>query len=69
MQRDSLPKLKNAIFSIYCTQNAIELRIGCQDCDQARLISAHKSYENAHAFGQALVHEMGLPFKDLAGDR
>jgi hypothetical protein len=69
MQRDCLPKPENTIFSIYCTEDAIELRVGCEDYDQARLISAHKCYENAHAFGQSLVTEMDLPFKDLAGDR
>jgi len=67
MKQDYLQE--NAIFSTYCTFNAIELRMGCQDRDQARLISAHKSYENAHAFCQSLAEKMGLPFKDFAGDR
>lgn len=69
MKPDSLLKPDSAIFSIYCTQDTIQLRIGCQECDQARLISAHNSYEKAHAFGQILVEKMGLPFKDFAGDR
>ncbi len=68
MPRNSLPTPENPIFSIYCTQDAIQLRLGCQDYDMARLISAHKSYENAHAFGQILVGETGLPFKDLTAD-
>jgi hypothetical protein len=69
MQRDSLAILENAIFSIYCTETMIQLRVGCHDCDQARLISAHRSYENALAFGQVLVEETGLPLEDFAGDR
>lgn len=69
MKPDSLPKPESAIFSIYCTPDTIELRIGCQDCDTARFVSAHNSYENAHAFCQSLVEKMGLPFKDFAGDR
>ncbi|MEX0268502.1 hypothetical protein AB3R30_05125 [Leptolyngbyaceae cyanobacterium UHCC 1019] len=68
MNQNSLPKPESAIFSIYCTQDAIELHSGSQDCDTARFISAHKSYENAHAFCQSLVEKTGLPLKDLASD-
>ena len=69
MKQDYLQEQENAIFSIYCTSDAIELRIGCQDCDTGRFVSAHKSYENADAFCQSLAKKMGLPFKDFAGDR
>lgn len=69
MKQDYLQEQENAIFSIYCTSDAIELWVGCQDSDTARFISAHKSYENAHAFSQVLVKKMGLPFKDFVGDR
>ncbi len=69
MKQDYLQEQENAIFSIYRTVDAIELRIGCHDCDTARLISAHKSYENAHAFCQSLAEKMGLSFKDFASDR
>lgn len=69
MQQDALPESESAIFSIYCTQDAIELLVGCQDSETARFVSAHKIYKNAHAFSQVLVEKLGLPFKDYVGDR
>jgi hypothetical protein len=68
MKRTALSELENTIFSTYRTQNTIELRIGCEDYETARFVSAHKSYENAYAFCQTLVEAIGLQLRDFVGD-
>ena len=60
---------ENPIFSVYRTPEAVELQAGCETREDARLISTHKSYEDAYEFCELLAEETYLAIKDLTRDR
>lgn len=59
---------QETIFSVYKTEQAIELHRGCQKRENARLIATQKSYEDAYEFCLVLAQGMGLPLRDFSRD-
>lgn len=55
---------QNPVFSVYRTETAIELHLGCEERGKARLISTHHSYEDAYEFCELLAEQIGLPVCD-----
>ncbi len=53
------------VYSVYRTDHAIELHLGFEKRENARLICTQISYENAYEFCQILSEETGLPIKDF----
>ena len=54
----------DSAFSVYRTQQAIELRRGCLSLPESRFICAHQTYEMAFEFAEMLALQSGLPLKD-----
>ncbi|MBL1179406.1 MAG: hypothetical protein FWK01_30880 [Pantanalinema sp. GBBB05] len=66
-----MPPLEDqeTVVSIYRTHSGIELRSGCDQRSNARLICTHRSYDDAYEFAELLAQETGLPLHDLVSDR
>jgi hypothetical protein len=60
---------QKAVFSVYREESAIVLRKGCSDWKHVRLISTHKSYQDAREFAELLAEAADLPLRDLTDDR
>lgn len=53
-------------FSIYRTETAVELHVGCDRHENARLIASYSSYEFAYEFAELLAAQSNLPLQDFA---
>jgi len=52
------------VFTVYQTTNRIELRAGCDDFRDVRVVCTTLSYENARGFAQLAAEMNHLPFVD-----
>ena len=57
------------IYSVYLTDNAIELHLGCEIRENSRLVCTQNSYENAYEFCQILSEEMNLSIQDFEANK
>lgn len=55
----------NTFYSIYQSQNAIEIRSGCTDYKELRLISSCLCYEQACEIAQTMANVKQMPIKNL----
>jgi hypothetical protein len=56
----------DGMFTVYRTENAVELHPGCDTREQARLICTCVSYELAYEFAERLARQACLPLYDHA---
>lgn len=63
------PENPEILVSIYRTNHSIELRSGCDQRQNARLICTHRSYADAYEFAELIAQETGLPLHDWVNDR
>ncbi|NJP08253.1 MAG: hypothetical protein HC866_01235 [Leptolyngbyaceae cyanobacterium RU_5_1] len=61
--------VKTTVFSVYKTECAIELHSGCNPRMDTRLISTHRSYDDACNFAEFLAVEVELPLKNFTQER
>jgi len=54
------------LYSVYRTERAIELRIGCANRAEARLICTQACYYDAYDLCEILADEFDLPIKTYA---
>lgn len=63
-----LPEHQHSMFSIYRTEAAIELHIGCRSREDARFICAQNSYDAAYEFCEWFAQQTGLLIQDYTLD-
>lgn len=68
MKWQPLADAQNPIFSVYRTETALEIRSGCEEQKNARLICTQNSYEGAHEFCELLAQQTGLLIQDCTLD-
>jgi hypothetical protein len=57
--------VQRRVFSVYETKNSLVIRDGCEDVENTRLISTHRSYETAREFAEVVSEVSNLPLIDL----
>jgi hypothetical protein len=58
------PNRSEAFFTIYQSKQAIEIRLGCEDQPNARIISTSKSYESAYQVAQVAASSKQMPLEN-----
>jgi hypothetical protein len=52
------------LFTVYRTEKAIEVHLGVEPRENARLIGTHKAYESAYEFAELLASQTNLPLQN-----
>ena len=63
MSQSATEMTHHPFFTVYLSQQGIELRTGCEDYPNFHVLHTSKSYESAEHFAQTAARHRNLPLK------